>query len=374
MPTRAELTSRKALRSYGVVLLIVVLLTFTLGFGKTDVNDVVLQLDGFSKAIQSLGFIGYLTLAALVSLTSFPPLIGLNFAVFLCGYVFGFPYGFIPAYLGALGGAVGCFSIARQLLSKYRSRILERFSFSDALEQAIERGGMEIILLIRLAPYPHNVINTLFGITSMSLRQHVIASSLAFWKLVYPVYIGSALQTFVHGTTVIPAPTFVLTVGLVTTTVVFIYINIAAMNGITTAEATFQPASPPTKTEPPPMEQSPPQAAAYPESRTIQRSPSEARPLTEFVAIELNPPQPIPYPAPLSIQESPSETRPLRDFITIPQSSLQPVSHTEFVEITQQNSLQRDVPASSPSDSAATLPVRPMKAAGRSIGKRNLSI
>src|SRR5581483_6988134 len=52
-----------------------------------------------------------------------------------------------------------------------------------------------MLLLIRLAPYPYNVLNTLLSATHLSLKTFVGATSLSLFKLMFHVWIGSKLSS-----------------------------------------------------------------------------------------------------------------------------------------------------------------------------------
>ncbi|CAG8542081.1 1355_t:CDS:2 [Ambispora leptoticha] len=53
-----------------------------------------------------------------------------------------------------------------------------------------------MLLLIRLAPYPYNILNTLLSATHISLRVYAIATAISLFKLVIHVWIGSKISSF----------------------------------------------------------------------------------------------------------------------------------------------------------------------------------
>ncbi|KAJ3078318.1 Sphingolipid delta(4)-desaturase DES1, partial [Quaeritorhiza haematococci] len=130
-------------------------------------NEALKLLVDFSNMLKGLGFWGHLLLFLCVFLTSFPPLVGHGILLYLCGFVLGFPMGVFPAYLGGVAGACGCFLLWRRFLGKfYRKRFLSVFPEVEALERAVNQGGLKFLILIRLAPYPFGLLNIVFGTMS----------------------------------------------------------------------------------------------------------------------------------------------------------------------------------------------------------------
>lgn len=81
----------------------------------------------------------------LVVSSGFPPLMGYSTLLTLCGFIFGSLWGFIPAYLGGLTGALGCFLLYRRWLGVYyRERIFAMFPKAKLIEDAINSGGFQV--------------------------------------------------------------------------------------------------------------------------------------------------------------------------------------------------------------------------------------
>lgn len=81
----------------------------------------------------------------LLFLTCFPPLVGYGTLLYMFGFIYGFPLGFFPAYLGAWSGGVCCFLLARRWMGDYyRGKILRTFPKFEAIEDAIEKGGLKV--------------------------------------------------------------------------------------------------------------------------------------------------------------------------------------------------------------------------------------
>ncbi|KAJ1557700.1 Tlg2-vesicle protein, partial [Cladochytrium tenue] len=150
----------------------------------------------FCSKIRSLGAVGHLILTALVFLSSFPFLVGYGTLLVLSGFIFGFPSGIIPAYTGAVLGAVACFFIFRRWLGAYYRRlILKHYPQFKAVEAAIETGGLKLMILIRLAPYPYGIMNLLLATTGMPAWRYITATAIGETKNLFHVYVGSTLRS-----------------------------------------------------------------------------------------------------------------------------------------------------------------------------------
>ncbi|KAI8836333.1 hypothetical protein BC829DRAFT_405836 [Chytridium lagenaria] len=106
--------------------------------------------------------------------------------------------GFIYGMMGVC--AYGCWWLF--------GRAGEFFCFR-AIEEAIEEGGLKLIVLLRLAPYPYAVMNGLLATTSTSFRNYALATLVAMLKAPLNVYIGTTLQNIadlISGRGGAPAP------------------------------------------------------------------------------------------------------------------------------------------------------------------------
>ncbi|KAJ3374047.1 hypothetical protein GGF31_008263 [Allomyces arbusculus] len=159
--------------------------------------EIMQQSARFADFVRGHKVVGPLLLTMAIFTTMFPPIMGLSTILYLCGYIYGFPGGFAPAYLGALGGACTCFLLTHSYLRGYASRALARYPSARALRHTIDKRGLKLLILIRLAPYPSNMVNVLLATSSsISLRTFALASALTFPKYLLQIYIGSSLSTF----------------------------------------------------------------------------------------------------------------------------------------------------------------------------------
>lgn len=95
----------------------------------------------------------------------------------VAGAMFGFWAGAAAAFAGAVAGSTAAFLLARH---GGRGFVVRRFARSPrfaALELAIRREGRRIVFLMRLSPFvPFNVGNYLLGLTTLRLRDYLVAS------------------------------------------------------------------------------------------------------------------------------------------------------------------------------------------------------
>ncbi|KAF9346843.1 hypothetical protein BGX26_001637 [Mortierella sp. AD094] len=61
--------------------------------------------------------------------------------------------------------------------------------------KAVEKRGFKLMVLIRLAPYPFNVMNALLSATHVPLSTFTLATAISLSKLILHVYIGSTLSS-----------------------------------------------------------------------------------------------------------------------------------------------------------------------------------
>ncbi|KAF9204256.1 hypothetical protein BGZ49_005487 [Haplosporangium sp. Z 27] len=128
-------------------------------------------------------------------LTAFPPLFGYSSLVTMAGYVYGFRFGLFIAYTSALLGSVACFYLCRRWFKVQVRAILAKRQNMKSVVKAVEKRGFKLMVLIRLAPYPFNVMNALLSATHIPLSTFTLATAISLLKLVLHVYIGSTLSS-----------------------------------------------------------------------------------------------------------------------------------------------------------------------------------
>ncbi|MDJ0744114.1 MAG: TVP38/TMEM64 family protein [Xenococcaceae cyanobacterium MO_167.B27] len=108
------------------------------------------------------------------------------------GVVFGVVLGSIYVFIGATIGATLAFLVGRYLARGWISQKISGNENFAAIDNAIGREGLKIVLLTRLSPvFPFNLLNYGLGITGVSLKDYVIGSVGMIPGTIMYVYLGS---------------------------------------------------------------------------------------------------------------------------------------------------------------------------------------
>jgi uncharacterized membrane protein YdjX (TVP38/TMEM64 family) len=116
--------------------------------------------------------------------------------IVLSGYTFG-PYtGAIISYFAALIGALTVFIISRTLLRDTISRWLASTITIKRVVRAIEKSP-RLLFLIRLAPYPYNVMNCLLAASpTLTLGTYTACTALSLFKVIIHTSLGASIHSF----------------------------------------------------------------------------------------------------------------------------------------------------------------------------------
>ncbi|KAF9903906.1 hypothetical protein EC991_003197 [Linnemannia zychae] len=113
----------------------------------------------------------------------------------MSGYVYGFGLGLFIAYTSALLGSITCFYLCRRWFKVQVRALMAKKQSMKSVVKAVEKRGFKLMILIRLAPYPFNVMNALLSATHIPLSTFSLATALSLTKLALHVYIGSILSS-----------------------------------------------------------------------------------------------------------------------------------------------------------------------------------
>ncbi|KAJ1018547.1 hypothetical protein NDA16_004829 [Ustilago loliicola] len=159
-------------------------------------TEVFIGLDHMSAYLQGLGLWGKVMLGSLIFLTTFPPLPLYSTLIMLCGFTFGLWQGFIISYIAALSGAIVVFTLSRSLLREWMVGLLNKSGGLKKVVRAIEKQP-KLLFLVRLAPYPYNLMNTLLASSpTLTLRTYVTCTALALPKLLIHTGLGTSIKNF----------------------------------------------------------------------------------------------------------------------------------------------------------------------------------
>lgn len=159
-------------------------------------DEVFSRLDELAHWLQSDTQSGYATLFFLIFLTTFPPIPLYSTLITLSGYTFGLWTGAIISYFAALSGALTVFLISRTFFRDVIARWLSCTRTIKRVVRAVERRP-KLLFLIRLAPYPYNVMNCLLAATpTLTLRTYTICTGLSLFKVIVHTSMGASIASF----------------------------------------------------------------------------------------------------------------------------------------------------------------------------------
>lgn len=96
-------------------------------------------------------------------------------ASMLAGALYGTWLGSFLVFVGACLGAEAAFLLGRYWLRDWARRRLAAVPKLQAVEQAVSREGLKLVLLTRLSPvFPFSLLNLAYGLSEVSLRDYSI--------------------------------------------------------------------------------------------------------------------------------------------------------------------------------------------------------
>ncbi|TYJ54068.1 hypothetical protein B9479_005254 [Cryptococcus floricola] len=151
-------------------------------------------LDDLSHYLANRGIFGPLTFYIMIFITTIPPLPLYSTLIVLSGYTFGVWRGFCVSYVASLSGAVCVFLVSRKTLKDTIVKSLAGSSISMSLLHVLPTHP-HLLLLIRIAPYPYNLLNVILASSpTLTLQTYTGCTALALFKLVLHTWIGSGIH------------------------------------------------------------------------------------------------------------------------------------------------------------------------------------
>jgi uncharacterized membrane protein YdjX (TVP38/TMEM64 family) len=96
-------------------------------------------------------------------------------ATMLAGALYGTVWGSVIVFAGACLGALAAFLLGRHQLHHWARRRLATRPKLQAIERAVSREGLKLVLLTRLSPaFPFSLLNLAYGLSDVSLRDYSI--------------------------------------------------------------------------------------------------------------------------------------------------------------------------------------------------------
>ncbi|MEH2268141.1 MAG: TVP38/TMEM64 family protein [Nostoc sp.] len=186
-------------------------------------RDALLWID----SLGAVGAIAFIALYIIATVAFFPG----SILTLGAGVIFGAVLGSLYVFIGATLGATAAFLVGRYLARGWVARKIADNKKFAAIDQAVGKEGLKIVLLTRLSPiFPFNLLNYAFGITGVSLQDYFIGSLGMIPGTIMYVYIGSlAGNLAMIGTEAQPTnPTLqwaIRILGLIATITVTVYVT-----------------------------------------------------------------------------------------------------------------------------------------------------
>ncbi|WFD20772.1 hypothetical protein MCAP1_003026 [Malassezia caprae] len=159
-------------------------------------TQVFRALHSMSLYLRSLGLLGRVFFGLMVFATTFPPLPLYSTLIVLSGFAFGAWQGFVVSYMAALTGAAMVFVLSRTWLRPWMVRLLMHAGPLKRVVRAIERQP-RLLFLVRLAPYPYNLLNTLLASSHvLTFRTYIVCTAVALPKLLVHTNLGASIKNF----------------------------------------------------------------------------------------------------------------------------------------------------------------------------------
>ena len=185
----------------------------------------------------ALGAIAFIGLYAIATVAFFPG----SILTLGAGVVFGVLQGALYVWIGATLGATLAFLVGRYLARDWVSQKIASNPKFQAIDAAVGREGLKIVLLTRLSPvFPFNLLNYAFGVTSVSLKDYMLGCAGMIPGTILYVYIGSLAGNLAAIGAANPpidplAQWTIRIVGLVATIAVTVYITRIARKALAEA-------------------------------------------------------------------------------------------------------------------------------------------
>ena len=180
--------------------------------------------------IDSLGSVGAIAFI-IIYIVSTIALIPASFLSLGAGVVFGVVFGSLYVLVGSILGAVAAFLIGRYFARDWIAKKIKGNSKFRAIDEAVGKEGFKIVTLTRLSPiFPFILLNYLYSITGVSLKDYILGSVGMIPGIITFVYIGSlgeSIATLGTGTqTTNQALEWTLRIiGLMATVAVTVYVT-----------------------------------------------------------------------------------------------------------------------------------------------------
>ena len=189
--TATDAPAKKGLPAWAkLAIAVVVIAAVVFALKQLDLGT---RLQAAIEWIRGLGAVGVIVYGALYVVAT---LVGVATPMTLAaGVIYGVVGGVAVVSPSSVAAATICFLLGRTLLRKSVEQKVSANKKFAAIEKAVGKNGFKIVALLRLSPaFPFTLLNYGLGLTSVSVRDYVLASFLGMLPgtLLY-VYLGHAV-------------------------------------------------------------------------------------------------------------------------------------------------------------------------------------
>ncbi|KAG8932985.1 hypothetical protein FRC02_000259 [Tulasnella sp. 418] len=164
-----------------------------IGWWRTEVFDGLEQL---SNWIREQGYQGQAILFFLIFLTTFPPMPLYSTLIMLSGYCLGAYQGAVISYFAALSGAIAVFLLSRAYFRSCINDMIVNAPVSVKRAIRVVEKQPKLLFLIRLSPYPYNLMNALLASSRISFTTYTSCTALSLFKVLIHTTIGASIHKF----------------------------------------------------------------------------------------------------------------------------------------------------------------------------------
>ena len=237
-PTKSRV-SRKIQRVFGYFLAVALVTSVLIAAKYFNIQELIRSALAWIDNLGTWKPIAFIVIYNLATVLFVPGAI----ATIGGGVIFGVIWGSVYVFIAATLGATSAFLVGRYLCRGWVAKQIEGHAKFKAIDEAIAREGLKIVFLTRLSPiFPFNLLNYLFGITQVSLKDYFLGSIGMIPGTIMYVYLGSLagdiamISTATHPTNyqAVVAQWAIRVVGFVATVIVTIYVTQIAKKALKT--------------------------------------------------------------------------------------------------------------------------------------------